>query len=397
LVKLAARTGCIYTRYADDLTFSTNKRCFPRSIALQSDNDNHVWIPGSELLRLVTHSGFAINQKKTRMQYCCSRQEVTGLVVNKKVNIRREYRHNTRAMAHHLFKKGSFLLPISEKDANGDYSLEMKLGRLNQLHGRLGFIDGIDRFNIEILSTAKESQIKSKETIYRRFLFYKEFYAASKPVLICEGWTDYVYIETALRELASNYPLLVSLDGDGKSTFLIKRFKESRSHTAEILGIKGGTGDFKKFIPSYKNEFAHFSAPGMEEPVILLVDNDTAGKEVLGAVVNMVKKNVRAKKGNNEPFIHVHRNLYLILTPLQGDQKESQIEDLFNASTLEVKIDGKSFSPSNEDATETTYGKAVFARKVVEEMASSINFEGFVPLLDRIVKVIEHHYAQRKE
>jgi RNA-directed DNA polymerase len=166
LVKLAARTGCIYTRYADDLTFSTNKLCFPRSIAIQSDDDNHVWMPGSELLRLVTYSGFAINQKKTRMQYRCSRQEVTGLVVNKKVNIRREYRHNTRAMAHRLFKKGSFLLPTSEKDANGNYSLETKPGSINQLHGRLGFIDGIDRYNIEILSTAKESQLKSKETIY---------------------------------------------------------------------------------------------------------------------------------------------------------------------------------------------------------------------------------------
>jgi RNA-directed DNA polymerase len=399
LVKLADRTGCIYTRYADDLTFSTNKRCFPRSIAIQSDDDNHVWMPGSELLRLVTYSGFAINQKKTRMQYRCSRQEVTGLVVNKKVNIRREYRHNTRAMAHRLFKKGSFLLPTSEKDANGDYSLEMKQGSLNQLHGRLGFIDGIDRYNIEILSSNKESQIKSKETIYRRFLFYKEFYAASKPVLICEGWTDYVYIENALRKLASNYPSLISFDSDGKSTFLIKRFKESKSHTAEILGIKGGTGDFKKFIPSYKKEFEHFSAPGMEKPVILLVDNDSAGREVLGAVANMVKKSSRAKTkiDHNEPYIHVHRNLYLILTPLQENQKESKIEDLFDASTLEVKIDGKSFNPSNENATETTYSKAVFARKVVEEMASSINFEGFVPLLDRIAKVIEIHYAQRKE
>jgi RNA-directed DNA polymerase len=182
-----------------------------------------------------------------------------------------------------------------------------------------------------------------------------------------------------------------------KSTFLIKRFKESRSHTAEILGIKGGTGDFKKFIPSYKKEFEHFSAPGMEEPVILLVDNDSAGREVLGAVANMVKKNSRAKKDHNEPYIHVHRNLYLILTPLQENQKESKIEDLFDASTLEVKIDGKSFNSSNEDATETTYSKAVFARKVVEEMAPSINFEGFVPLLDRIVKVVEHHHAKRKE
>lgn len=399
LVRLAARTGCIYTRYADDLTFSTNKRCFPQTIAIQSDNDSHIWVAGPELLRLVNHSGFSINQKKTRMQYRCSRQEVTGLVVNKKVNVRREYRHNTRAMAHRLFTKGSFLLPTSEKDANGDYLLEMKPGSLNQLHGRLGFIDDIDRSNIEILSATKELQIKSKETMYRRFLFYKEFYAASKPVLICEGWTDYVYIESALRKLASNYPSLVLLNSNEKSVFLIKRFKYSRSHTAEILGIKGGVGDFKKFIPAYKSEFERFYAPGMKEPVILLVDNDKAGNEVLGVVSNMVKKSTKAKTkiDNREPYIHVHRNLYLILTPLRENQQESQIEDLFDDLTLDIKVDGKSFNRSDEKATETTYGKAVFAKKVVEEMAPSINFEGFIPLLDRIAKVIEIHYAQRKE
>jgi hypothetical protein len=398
LVKLAARTGCIYTRYADDLTFSTNKRCFPKSIAVQSNDNNHIWLPGSELLRLIKHSGFEINPKKTRMQYHCSRQEVTGLVVNKKVNIRREYRHNVRAMVHRLFTKGSFFLQTYEKDSNGDYSLEMKPGTLNQLHGKLGFIDGIDRYNIERVPTPKESQTKSKEskeTTYRRFLFYKEFYIASRPVLICEGKTDYTYIENALRKLASNYPSLISLDSSGKVSFLIKRFKYSRSHTTEILGIKGGCGDIINFIKAYKSEFERFSVPGMKEPVILLIDNDDGGRKVLNFVREMLRTNVEEIK--REPYIHVYRNLYLIPTPLQGNQKESKIEDLFDASILEIKIEGKTFNPSNEKVTATTYSKAVFARKVVEEMASSINFEGFVPLLDRIAKVIADHYAQRKE
>lgn len=404
LVKLASQMGCFYTRYGDDLTFSTNKRCFPPSIAMQSDDGGHTWVPGLELVRLVNHSGFEINPKKTRMQYRCSRQEVTGLVVNKKVNIRREYRHNVRAMVHRLFTKSEFFLPMYEKDENGDYLLQMKPGKLNQLRGRLGFIDGIDRYNIELSSTSSESPIKSKETIYRRFLFYTEFYVASKPVLICEGWTDYIYIETALRQLASNYPSLISFDSDGKAIFAVKRFEyprsntTTRSHTAEILGIKGGIGDFKKFIPLYKSEFERFSAPGMKEPVILLVDNDKAGNEVLSVVYNMTKKGNKAKTkiDSKNPFIHVHRNLYLVLTPLQEGRTESQIEDLFDTSTLAIKVDDKTFNRSDEKATETTYGKAVFAQKVVKEMASSINFEGFVPLLDRITEVIEKHYAQRK-
>ncbi len=395
LVRLASRAGCIYTRYADDLTFSTNKSSFPQNIAVQSDEDNHIWIPSPELLHLINSSGFEINPKKTRMQYHSSRQEVTGLVVNKKVNIKREYRHNVRAMVHHLFTKGHFLVPTYCQNPNGDYFLEMKQGKLDQLQGKLGFIDSIDLYNMELSNDSNKPQIKSKETIYRRFLFYKEFYTAPKPVLICEGWTDYVYIENALRQLASNYPSLVSLDSNKKVTFAIKRFKYSRSHTNDILGIKGGVGDFKNFIPTYKSEFDRFSVPGMKEPVILLVDNDQAGRDILGVIKNMTKKDDKKKIDSQEPYIHIYRNLYLVLTPIPDNRKDSQIEDLFDASTLGIKIDGKSFNRSDEKATETTYGKAVFAREVVEKMASSINFEGFIPLLERIVKVIQAHYAQR--
>ncbi len=138
----------------------------------------------------------------------------------------------------------------------------------------------------------------------------------------------------------------------------------------------------------------------MKEPVILLVDNDKAGKEVLGAIHNNISRKDRKTKNkidNMQPYIHVYRNLYLVFTPLQEGKTESQIEDLFDTSTLNMEIEGKRFNRSDDKATATTYSKAVFARKVVEENSSSINFEGFIPLLDRLMKVIESHYAQRKE
>ena len=43
-------------------------------------------------------TGFAVNDSKTHMMYRRSRQDVTGLIVNKKVNVRWEYRHTVRAM-----------------------------------------------------------------------------------------------------------------------------------------------------------------------------------------------------------------------------------------------------------------------------------------------------------
>ena len=109
LVRLASSVGCTYSRYADDLTFSTNKKDFPPEIA-PSQTDPHLWVPGNELQRLIARAGFKINVAKTHMQYRTSRQEVTGLVVNRKINVRHEYRHNVRAMVHSLFKKGTFEL-----------------------------------------------------------------------------------------------------------------------------------------------------------------------------------------------------------------------------------------------------------------------------------------------
>jgi hypothetical protein len=54
----------------------------------------------------------------------------------------------------------------------------------------------------------------------------------------------------------------------------------------------------------------------------------------------------------------------------------------------------KRFDPSNEEATPETYGKSVFARQVVEKQANTIDFSGFLPLLDRMSKVLSEHYSR---
>jgi RNA-directed DNA polymerase len=88
LVKLAARTKCTYTRYADDITFSMNKKEFPKALAF---NTGDTWALGSELRSRINASGFVINDDKTRMQFRGSRQMVTGLTVNTKVNVPQRY------------------------------------------------------------------------------------------------------------------------------------------------------------------------------------------------------------------------------------------------------------------------------------------------------------------
>jgi retron-type reverse transcriptase len=77
-----------YTRYADDLIFSSNLRKL-----------NHI-IPAAA--RIVEQEGFKVNHAKTRVLRNSNRQKVLGLVVNDKVNVKRDYWRNLRAELHQL-------------------------------------------------------------------------------------------------------------------------------------------------------------------------------------------------------------------------------------------------------------------------------------------------------
>lgn len=387
LVRLAKKHGCTYSRYADDLTFSTNKNSFPEEIACQSPADHHSWLPGSELSRLVVKSGFAINPSKTRMQYHDSRQEVTGLVVNKKVNVRSEYRHGVRAMVHSLFTKGEFHLERIV-DEGGVLKRKCIAGDDQQLHGMLGFIDWVDGKN-KIRLREKSTDLSSKEKMYRRFLMYKEFYAATKPVLICEGKTDSVYITHAIRRLASDYPSLASTDSSGKISIEIRRFRYTETSTGRILGLGGGSGDLKHLLLAYHEEASKFGAPGMQFPVIVLVDNDSGANPVFAAAKQIIK----GSADKAAPFTHITKNLYLMATPTPGGAGDSAIEDLFDSTIKSTKLGTRSFSASNTADAAIHYGKAAFAYKVVKVHADSIDFTGFKPLLDRFVSVIAYHHA----
>jgi RNA-directed DNA polymerase len=65
LNKLANDLSCTYTRYADDLTFSTNEKAFPESIARLVRGSDDKWVAGDGLLHLVYRAGFKVNHEKT--------------------------------------------------------------------------------------------------------------------------------------------------------------------------------------------------------------------------------------------------------------------------------------------------------------------------------------------
>lgn len=91
LAGLAKKSNAIYSRYADDLTFSF-------------DRDDRRFLRGvvRRVKRIVSSYGYRINWKKLRVMRRHHPQIVTGLVVNEKVQLPRKLRRKLRSAEHHI-------------------------------------------------------------------------------------------------------------------------------------------------------------------------------------------------------------------------------------------------------------------------------------------------------
>jgi RNA-directed DNA polymerase len=176
------------------------------------------WQLGAKLKEKIEHSGFKINDKKTRMQFRGSRQVTTGLMVNEKVNIRQEYWRTARQMCHALFSTGKYfrMMPATlVGGASGDPPVKQELTTLNSIGGILAHIHQVKKH--ADLRDAKMQREKSTaaRNLYRQFLFYKNFVAVERPVIVPEGKTDTIYLRCAIRRLTAFHPRLGAIT-DGK-------------------------------------------------------------------------------------------------------------------------------------------------------------------------------------
>lgn len=95
LAGLARRFGLHYSRYADDITFSSMHNVY-------QNNKDFI----TELKRIITGQSFHINEAKTRLQKRGERQEVTGLTVNSGINTSKKYKAEIRNLLHIWEKYG---------------------------------------------------------------------------------------------------------------------------------------------------------------------------------------------------------------------------------------------------------------------------------------------------
>lgn len=142
---LANRFGATYTRYADDITFSSMHNIFKdegfnKELYRIIDEDNLFKFKDKQLIigpKLVQ------NDKKTRLQKSGYRQEATGLIVNDKVNVRRRYVKQIRMWLYYWEKYG---YEKAERIFKQDYIADkghvknMNSTLINVLDGKLEFL-----------------------------------------------------------------------------------------------------------------------------------------------------------------------------------------------------------------------------------------------------------------
>jgi RNA-directed DNA polymerase len=381
LIALAKEYKCTYTRYADDLTFSTHARQFSRKIAYRKLFSSHEWHLGRRIVHEIKDVGFSINHNKTCMQIIGSRQVTTGLVVNTKVNIAQDYYRDTRAMCHSLFKTGQYHRPGGSDLISELAPLEGRLAHIHYVKSRRDRTDDINKEANLIVPRAPDA-------LYQRFLYYKFCVANTIPTIITEGRSDIIYLRAAIKSLGTTVQTLIRTT-NGK-IYPNVTFLRHSTNNSRILDLSGGTGGIVNFIHLQRHKIKPYTHAPMSAPVIILIDNDEGAKSVFKAVKSA--HDLTINHLSPAPFHHLSGNLYLVKTPVGAlPSGQTCIEDLFPPDVLSTKIDGKPFDKNKLHGDHSSYGKIVFADKVIRPQASTIDFSGFVSTLQALVAVISHY------
>lgn len=122
-----------YTRYCDDLTFSSDKPLY------------YVYTKVKSMLQ---ERGFKLNEKKTHFLTCNSRQSVTGITVNEKMSVSSEYKKKLRQEIYYVLKYGSSNCILhTQKLEFMDKGIPNKIRYLQHLIGKTNYVLQIEPNN----------------------------------------------------------------------------------------------------------------------------------------------------------------------------------------------------------------------------------------------------------
>lgn len=270
LAGLARRFGLRYSRYADDITFSSMHYVYAEKGEFRK-----------ELARIIGSQGFTINDTKTRLQKRGSRQEVTGIIVSDKLNVTKKYVREIRS-----------LLYIWEK---------------------YGYSAAMEKFLPKY--KAEKGHVKKGNPDLTNVLDGKLMY-----LKMVKGETDFVY-----ARLFEKFQQLVAKDsgGDRKNPYGITYME-----TVPLLKFEQDKNTEVAIFHKEGKRYATFEFNGVKQVVSINKDvsqNDEMQKEKLAI------SNCRNPKGEQFWLIHlVNKVTVYNLKPVDIDELNNDLDSLLS-------------------------------------------------------------------
>lgn len=249
LIQLARENRCSFSRYADDITFSTYSGNIPSDIVYTDDTG---LVIGEKLSNLLSSNGFIANRKKISIYNNSCRQQVTGLTVNDKVNVPRSYIRKLRVILYRCIKNGVYctvkeyvklglcsskrILDIIDDEKKKD---DVETWFLSVLRGKLLYLKSI-RGNNDLL-----------------YLSYAEQYNQ----IANSDCFDVSFLENTRKQIEDNIYLIESLDeGNQGSAFYLDGIGIITSYHVIENGSLFSVSKYYKNKP--KQKIADFSSDG---------------------------------------------------------------------------------------------------------------------------------------
>ncbi len=201
MLGVARKFGLHYSRYADDMTFSSMHNVY------QEDSEFR-----NEIKRIIEEQGFKMNDKKTRILRDGQRQEVTGLTVNENVNLTKKYIRDLRCILHVWEKEGygkayAYFYPFYKKEKG--YIKKGEPVMENVIGGKLNYMRMVKG----------EGNAAYKKLLNR--------YNKLQQIVYVDNETDkgnsYIYVHSyAMKDFEENFHTSISLEVSPKQKLIGK-------------------------------------------------------------------------------------------------------------------------------------------------------------------------------
>jgi RNA-directed DNA polymerase len=397
---IARKHRCIYTRYADDITFSTSKSRFPGLLAFYSGREGK-FVLGEDLREIIEQNGFLVNESKVRLRTQHQHQEVTGITVNKKLNVRRKYVRQIRAMLHAWEKYG---LELAQEEFSKKRKLAgSEISFRDVVKGKIEFLGNVkgegDSIYVKFLEKLKQlapELISNQKLEQARAQLEKSKHEEKLTCIIwTEGKTDVMHLKAALKDLQDR----------GQFQDLVIRFEDDIDHNNWSDSRLVERCKFFSDTQNLISMIAIFDRDNL--PIIKEAHDETRGyKTWRNNVYSFAIPIPRHREGDRNVCIeHYYKDDEIKRQDSEG--RRIFLSNEFNPKSLRHRKDGDLSVPKlsndqikiidnevfNSENINVALPKADFASNVFEQKENfdDFDFTEFIAIFDVIRKILKSH------